>query len=290
MPQSDPPSSPSSISEPKEIYPSLVPYSAFMSVVFGVFVSVWIQPLSDSRVTSGALAFAGVPWVAVTHGAPMFLTLISLWWWYAMFLGRCHPSNTFYMYTYDFLSLVVFAIGFRFWHRNGVLALIIPLDSFLVCWRIFVAKHYYIKQYAKRLREDRVNRDLRATRIAIRTAAGIFTISFVVLISDALRGYFDLHRMAQSWLFILLFAGFIATVWAAVIVDGPPQSLGLIQSIWNDLRQFAARLARSDESGPSLPSRKASGESPSNKKRNRVRSPRSITNPASREFDEENTQ
>jgi hypothetical protein len=50
------------------------------------------------------------------QGVFMFLILICLWWWYAMFLGRVYPAKSIVAYGYDFLSLGVYCIAFRYWN------------------------------------------------------------------------------------------------------------------------------------------------------------------------------
>lgn len=247
MTQSTPSPSSTRAPEPKEFYTSFGAYSAFMSVVFGVFVSVWIQPLSD--LISGPAPSPPVSALATAlyTGAPMFGVLVCLWWWYAVFLGRCHPSNSFFMYGYDFSSLVVFALGFRFWHYDTLLDFIVPLGSVFVGIRIFFAKQYGALS----------KHDSSAAWIAIVTTLFILLASLLVFVDDILQGNLDWSSKLHVYRPILLIIGVIATVAAALIIEGMPQSLrSLLRWSIRSVRyvwRHTEEMARSEDGYPSLP-------------------------------------
>lgn len=102
-------------------------YLTFISIVFGVFISVWVQPLTTlfgNGKTEQELVNAFLSKDAI-RGALMFHILICLWWWYGIFLGRIDPARTFFKFGYDFLSLCGFAIAFRFWDNAKVFPFIV---------------------------------------------------------------------------------------------------------------------------------------------------------------------
>ena len=109
-------------------------YVTFISIVFGVFISVWIQPFAGEH-------FETVQFVLVLRGFIMFMILVCLWWWYAFFLGQIEPANGFLMYLYDFTTLASFAIGFRFWDQPNLFPLSVLLGAGLMLVRFVFARN-----------------------------------------------------------------------------------------------------------------------------------------------------
>jgi hypothetical protein len=102
-------------------------YVAFISIIFGLFISVWIAPVpallalhSNNQLRQQKI----VSWDCVNtaflmaRGLITFIILVCLWWWYAFFIGRLSPANNLYSYMFAFFSLAVFALGFRLWHTE----------------------------------------------------------------------------------------------------------------------------------------------------------------------------
>ena len=72
-------------------------YLAFISIVFGIFISFWVQPLAtliDNGNTEQELINAFISKNSI-RGLLAFLMLICLWWWYGTFLGRIAPARLF---------------------------------------------------------------------------------------------------------------------------------------------------------------------------------------------------
>ena len=68
----------------------------------------------------------------------MFLILVCLWWWYAIFLGRVYPANGFLMYLYEFATLSTFAIGFRYWDQGYLFPVSVFFGSFFMFVRFYL--------------------------------------------------------------------------------------------------------------------------------------------------------
>jgi hypothetical protein len=125
-------------------------YLMFISIVFGVFISVWIEPI----VQIFPPLEGGNPYLDMQNtikllfsmrtmtGAIMFIMLICLWWWYGIFLGSVAPARGFWAFLYDFISLCFFAVAFRMWSHPSLFPIIVSLASGLMLGRFFFAfKH-----------------------------------------------------------------------------------------------------------------------------------------------------
>ena len=66
-------------------------YVTFISIVFGVFISVWIQPLERDEIKERFPPKGVSDILFLARGILMFAILICLWWWYAIFLGNIDP-------------------------------------------------------------------------------------------------------------------------------------------------------------------------------------------------------
>ena len=93
-------------------------YLTFVSIIFGVFISVWVEPIEylvDSKLSGDKEWWQLTIYVLV--GLFMFGILICLWWWYGMFIGQIAPARGFQMYGLDFAALALFAFAANFWHK-----------------------------------------------------------------------------------------------------------------------------------------------------------------------------
>lgn len=113
-------------------------YEKFVSIIFGVFIAVWIVPFAapvltkengESFVITHALDFS-------LRGLLMFLVLICLWWWYARFIGIISPARGFSLFTLDFITLASFALSFRFWSDDFAYPVTIIVGSILMFSRL----------------------------------------------------------------------------------------------------------------------------------------------------------
>lgn len=148
-------------------------YLIFISLVFAVFLSVWIVPIgklfdipggSPQDVLDAFLSETNV------QGVVMFAILVSLWWWYGKFLGQIDPATGFVMFAYDFVSLGSFAIAFRVWPQPIVFPAAVCFAALLMLIRFEFANGY--------LKRQNYSRDCPA-RKAIR-AANIILGLFIV--------------------------------------------------------------------------------------------------------------
>ena len=141
-------------------------YFVFISIIFGVFIAVWIEPVTalfpytDGDVTdagASAMASTAAPGFESTSianfsggferlenrimtkevliGVIMFVILVCLWWWYGTFLGNLSPANGFWLYFYDFVTLCSFAIAFRLWYHPIVFPIIVVIAAALMLAR-----------------------------------------------------------------------------------------------------------------------------------------------------------
>src|SRR3972149_1984332 len=116
-------------------------YVTFISIVFGVFISVWIEPLASLIQMYSSLEEVLFTFV-IARGLLMLLILICLWWWYAMFLGKVEPAKGFVLDFYDFLSLGAFAVAARFWHRSLLFPTTVLYASALMLYRFWRARRW----------------------------------------------------------------------------------------------------------------------------------------------------
>ncbi len=105
-------------------------YLTFISIIFGVFIAVWIVPIArqyrDPDTKDGLKRTLETVWSAESgRAALMFIMLICLWWWYGTFLGRISPAVGFWTYMYDFISLCSFAIAFRMWYHRWLFPMVV---------------------------------------------------------------------------------------------------------------------------------------------------------------------
>ena len=119
-------------------------YLTFISIIFGVFIAVWIEPVSalffvaDQTVQVQQL-FTILFSATAGRGALIFIILICLWWWYGTFLGRIAPARSFWDYLYDFVSLSSFAVAFRMWNHPSLFPIVVFFAASLMLFRFAAA-------------------------------------------------------------------------------------------------------------------------------------------------------
>ncbi len=124
-------------------------YLVFISIVFAVFLSVWIVPIGDLFDVAGEKpedvleAFLSERNI---RGVVMFAILVSLWWWYGKFLGQLDPATGFVMFGYDFVSLGSFAIAFRVWPQPIVFSAAVCFAALLMLIRFEFTNRILKKQ------------------------------------------------------------------------------------------------------------------------------------------------
>ena len=206
-------------------------YFMFISIVFGVFIAVWIEPVTIIFPYSGVDAtnpnfdvFIERLWsVKMFIGITMFMMLVCLWWWYGSFLGYLSPAKGFWLYFYDFITLCSFAIGFRLWYHPIVFPMIVVIAATLMLIR-FAGVLAVV---------DEVKSNTRG-RAALRLAINVLLTFVLVSIGMVMQPIFQnsgtsyQERLANNWeiyqfmVIGLLFVGIIATVLAVLITEGPP--------------------------------------------------------------------
>lgn len=220
-------------------------YFVFISIIFGVFVAVWLEPVTTlfplleefSNPTEGGLVAAQMTLSGefdtfrerllsekILVGVIMFVILVCLWWWYGTFLGHVSPAKGFWLYFYDFVTLCSFAIAFRLWSHPIIFPMIVVIAAFLMLLRfggvlIFVP----------------VARSASRPRMALIVA--IIVLSAYVLVGIGLVGapYQDANdwsdymtKLIGSWPFYqvvviwLLCFGIFSTLLAVLITEGWP--------------------------------------------------------------------
>ena len=105
-------------------------YVAFISIVFGVFISVWAEPMTATlRLTIAESEDPTVTYLLLARGFLLFLVLVCLWWWYAIFLAKVDPAKGFIMFAYDFLSLGAFSLAFSVWESETIFSFTVMIAA-----------------------------------------------------------------------------------------------------------------------------------------------------------------
>lgn len=211
-------------------------YLTFISIIFGVFIAVWIVPIAKLypeppdakdglKRTLKTLSSANSG-----RAALMFIMLICLWWWYGTFLGRISPAVGFWTYMYDFISLCSFAVAFRMWDHRWLFPMVVFFAAGLMLFRFGFA-------YESIVSGSDAERAMFAALVAL--------LLFISVAVSALIGSFGAYRTAAAasganadvsyfgslqkiWGWIekcvvgLLIVGIIATFFAVYTTEGPP--------------------------------------------------------------------
>lgn len=223
-------------------------YLTFISIIFGVFIAVWIVPIArqyrepddpeipdDLQRTLKTLSSA-----TSRRAGLMFIMLICLWWWYGTFLGRISPAVGFWTYMYDFISLCSFAIAFRMWDHRWLFPMVVFFAAGLMLLRFGFA-------YRGIVSGSDAERAMLAAIVAL--------LLFILVAVSALIGSFGAYRTAAAasgasvdvsyfgslskiWGSIekgvagLLIVGIIATFFAVYTTEGPPFGDVREPSVW----------------------------------------------------------
>ncbi len=213
-------------------------YLTFISIIFGVFIAVWIVPIArqyrepDDPGTQDGLKRTLKTLSSASSGRAglMFIMLICLWWWYGTFLGNISPAVGFWTYLYDFISLCCFAIAFRMWDHRWLFPMV-----------VFFAAGLMLLRFAFAYQSIAGGSDAERAMLAAIAALGLFMLVAV----SALIGSFGAYRTAAAasgasadvsyfgslgkiWGSIekgvvgLLIVGIIATFYAVYTTEGPP--------------------------------------------------------------------
>ncbi len=201
-------------------------YLIFISLVFAVFLSVWIVPIGEmfdipeedpEAVLNAFLSVRNI------QGVVMFAILVSLWWWYGKFLGQIDPATGFVMFGYDFVSLGSFAIAFRVWPHQIVLPAAICFAALLMLIRFAFSNGFLKRQNYSR--ECPARRAIRAANIILGFLIGASAFS-VLFAAYLVLGTIDPSLYTKFWSAInwivtaLLVVGVGVTIYAAKITEG----------------------------------------------------------------------
>ena len=216
-------------------------YLTFISIIFGVFIAVWIVPIArqyrepddaDDRDIQEGLRRTLKTLSSASSGRAglMFIMLICLWWWYGTFLGNISPAVGFWTYMYDFISLCSFAIAFRMCDHRWLFPMVVFFAAGLMLLRFGFAYQGIVS-----------GSDAEKAMLAAIAALGLFILVAV----SALVGSFSTYRAAAAengasadvtyfrslgriWSWIekgvvgLLIVGIIATFFAVYTTEGAP--------------------------------------------------------------------
>ncbi len=142
-------------------------YVTFISIIFGVFISVWVEPMVKQPIFGdNSLSLESI--LMLTRGILMFAILICLWWWYAIFLGKVEPADGFLMFSYDFSSLAAFAIAFRMWDIPKLFSVTVFIGAFAMFIRLIFAKRHVHKD----------SKEQKALKVAVGTLKGFMIYFF----------------------------------------------------------------------------------------------------------------
>ncbi len=197
-------------------------YLTFISIVFGVFIAVWIEPVStlfaDTKQSDQIQQTLKILWSAdAGRGALMFLILVCLWWWYGTFLGRVAPAIRFWAYLYDFVSLCTFAVAFRMWTYPSLFPLVIFLAAGLMLLRFWRAKNFTLGRSR--------------ARQAVKLAVGVLSLFMAFMTGAFAAAFMSVGASArlQTWppwvdygVVGLLVIGIAVTFLAVSITEGFP--------------------------------------------------------------------
>lgn len=203
-------------------------YLTFISIIFGVFISVWIQPIveifppaisgsdpSDIPTDIKAI-FSELFTERVLRGAVMFVMLICLWWWYGTFLGRVAPAREFWSYLYDFVSLSAFAVAFRMWGHPLIFPIIVFFAAALMLGRFLSAMRYV---EWRTVQCKALITALIALLLFMAAAVGAIMMVWATGVEAFLRDHWSL---VQRGTLLLLFVGIGATFAAVAFTEGFP--------------------------------------------------------------------
>ena len=188
-------------------------YLVFISIVFGVIISAWVQPWVGVLEELGqAPAGTGRQWASLLlllRGLFMFLTLICLWWWYGVFLREVTPTKS-YMYSLDFLAFGTFAVAARLWHTSIAFPIMAALAAILIVVRFRIV---YVRLKHGSKQKKALWRALLVVIVTFTALAASIVTGLLIkgTVPKELLGYMVLFVMA---------AGICATFFAARVTEG----------------------------------------------------------------------
>lgn len=226
-------------------------YLTFISIIFGVFIAVWIVPIAklypEPPNAQDGLKRTLKTLLSADSGraALMFIMLICLWWWYGTFLGRISPAVGFWTYMYDFISLCSFAIAFRMWDHRWLFPMVVFFAAGLMLVRFGYA-------YQSIVSGSDAQRAMLAAIVAlalfIAVAGSAIILGFAAYRAAAAEyesspniTYFG--SLGKRWGWIensvvgLLIVGIVATFYAVWTTEGPPFEEVREPSAWMVKRQ-----------------------------------------------------
>lgn len=200
-------------------------YLLFISIVFAVFLSVWIIRIGELFPPDAKAIEVWEAFFAAKNiiGAIMFLVLVCLWWWYGIFIGKITPANSFPMFGLDFLTLGSFALAFRLWPQPFAFPVAVFVAALLMLVRFWI-----LDQYVKRTWESCPAR--KATKAAL-IIIGIFLFAsvaafggmlvLVILVPGDTTNFVAIAWQMIEWIVMgLLLIGIGVTVYAAKVTQG----------------------------------------------------------------------
>lgn len=229
-------------------------YFAFISIIFGVFIAVWIEPVTalfpytDGDVTdagasvTASTAASGFETTSIANfsggferlenrimtkevliGVIMFVILVCLWWWYGTFLGNLSPANGFWLYFYDFVTLCSFAISFRLWYHPIVFPIIVVIAAALMLARfigvLIVVKEVHV---ATRAQTALIVAIVVLATFVVFGLGMVLSPYFVASKGQYLKALIDNWTIYQRAVIWLLIVGILATLSAVLITEGRP--------------------------------------------------------------------
>ena len=221
-------------------------YLTLMSILFGLLISVWVASFTDrfkehaplqapdqSQVQSPDLSQEqahGQSQVQESNaeksqlkyllrGILVLSTLVCLWWWYAIFLGRVAPTTGFFTYGLDFLTIAAFASGAALWHDRRYYALAVTIASVLMGLRLWRA-----------VLNSKDARDRHAALCVIVVlgigAIGLCLMLLGAMLSGSLRSLGILERFLWLWVYVIPLGGILVTVIGVWLTEGLSLPLG----------------------------------------------------------------
>ena len=185
-------------------------YVTFISIVFGVFISVWVEPMAGaaiSKISADDISLEAM--FLLARGLLMFAILVCLWWWYAIFLGKIAPANGFLMFSYDFTSLASFAIAFRMWDTPKLFSITVFIGALMMLVRFVLAKNHV----------DKDSKEARGMKAALFALGGFMSYFFGVF-SYAFGSGGLSQNVINYGVMVLLIVGIIATIYAVRQSEG----------------------------------------------------------------------
>lgn len=183
-------------------------HSIFLSVVFAVYLALWVNSLdkyivdgstvrlaipffpkniypvlrpSDSLVRPGFIDLVLPGFIDLSSFVVFLLLLVALWWWYVIFLPPLGPRTRFSHYLHDYSTLGAFAIGFQFWGTVDVFLITLSISGFLTGIRLnSVVKHFSKK---KKMANKNLGNSIRRLQRYLFWGVGGLTLATIILAS-----------------------------------------------------------------------------------------------------------